>query len=276
MDFKTFDALIAARIESAAALPSDAELNPEPREVAYRVRCLAADFAAYRASTERTQWQTDRLKRLQRAVPAAVHRALAPAAWLAEARQVAEAALLAVAQPKERGFIPDFARTVTAEVLAGGFALRMRNPFPANQTLADFQAARAAMPAGDLFQNLFSGKMLEFEDLLADWVATVKDKDQRDARRTDAEIAEFIAYALLAPGGEALLVKRGRNQGKSVRDVFAPHIADWLAAIQTGNRLPAATVNDWLRLVLAAWRELARVKFPSKFRAELRALKGEL
>ncbi len=218
----------------------------------------------------------DRCSRLQRAVPVAIERALAPDQWLEDARAMAERVLLGVAQPKERQFIPVFVRTVLAGVLPGGFTLTMRNPFPPAQTLADLQAARAAMSPADLFSNLFRGQVQQFEDLLAEWVATVKDKDQRDAGKTDAEIAEFISYALLAPGGDSLIVRSGPNQGRTVREVFTPHIVDYLTQRQALQRLDAATASHWLRLVLAAWRELVRLKFPEKFRAHLRVARGEL
>ena len=41
-------------------------------------------------------------------------------------------------------------------------------------------------------------------------------------------------------------------------------------------RLDAATVDTWLRAVLAAWRNLVRALFPQRFHAELRAARGEL
>lgn len=216
----------------------------------------------------------DRLERLKRSVPVAVERAVAPANWLDEARAIAERTLLAIAQPKERVFIADFVRTITAEVFEGGFALRMKSPFPPMQTLGQMQALGQAVDPRDLYQNLFLGQLQEFEELLTEWVATEKDKGRKDAGKTDEEIARFISMALIGP--EDLIVRSGKNKGRLVRDVFAPHIAAFLAKKQISNRLSDATVNDWLRLVLAAWRQLVKSQFAPKLRAELGKASGEL
>ncbi len=218
----------------------------------------------------------ERMQRLHRAVPAALARTLAPDGlapngWAPAARKLAEDTLLTLAQPRERIFIQQFVRTVEAAVLGGGFVLRMRPPFAPAQTLESLQAARAGFPAGG--NNLFQQPVREFEDLLTDWVANVKDKTKVDAGKTDAEIAEFISYALISPGGADLTVKSGPNQGARVRDVFTPHIAKYLADRQAERRLPEATVDAWLRAVLAAWQQLVTVRGPQEFLRRLEHLR---
>jgi hypothetical protein len=152
----------------------------------------------------------------------------------------------------------------------------MNSPFPPDQTLADMAAARAAASPVDLAQNLFLQEVQKVEDWLTQWVEQEKNKDQRDTGRTDEQIAHFIAYVMFTPDGGRYIVRNGPNKGRLVRDVFMPHIVDFLQRKQAGGRLDAATVDAWLRAVLAAWRNMVRDLFPQKFHAELRAVRGEL
>lgn len=208
-----------------------------------------------------------RLNRLQAAVPVAAAKALQQAAWLVDARELAERTLLSLATPDQRQFVPMFVATVVAGVLEGGMFLRMRNPFPPAQTLPDIQAARAAVSNQDLGGNLFLKQVQDFESLLEEWVATEKDKDKRDAGKTDEEIASLLSWILLGshePGSRAAVAQHK----------LTPHIAQFLARRQ--SRLDAPTSNLWLRTVLMAWRELVALKFPERFRAELRSAREQL
>ena len=94
--------------------------------------------------------------------------------------------------------------------------------------------------------------------------------------KTDEEIASFISYAMFAPDGARLVVQNGPNKGRLVRDVFLPHIEDFLKRKQSSARLSAEVVDAWLRAVLSAWRNLVRDLFPQKFHTELLAVRGEL
>ncbi len=213
----------------------------------------------------------DRMRRLPRAVPVALARTLEPASWLVEARAAAERALKAEAKPAEEIYIGRFVAAVISDVLAPGpgFSLALRAP-PSKtpMTLADLQTARSLMRPG--FQDLFRQQVQEFEDLLEQWVANEKRKDRRDAGQSDRDIAEFISYALLSPDGDTLKVKSGKNKDMLVGDVFAPHIAKYLAAQSVTGQLPPTVVTRWLRAVLTAWKEMVRVVAPRKFHKELK------
>ncbi len=209
------------------------------------------------------------LERLQANVPVALDRALAPRHWLEEAKVRARKTLLALADPAQRKFIDDFVEQTSASILeGGGLVLRMGTPFrDTGDPLADAQAARAALSPFDGPDNLFLRQVTKFEDLILKWVETQKNLDARDAGKSDDEIARLISYIMLSPNlGE---------KGKEARKRLTPHIEAFIAQ-QQQQRLDAATVDLWLRAVLAEWRELLRRRFPGLVREELRTLKGEL
>jgi hypothetical protein len=63
-----------------------------------------------------------RVQRLRdRDIPAALARTLHPGNWTAAAKVAAEQTLLAIAQPAERQFIPDFIKTLSGVTIEGGF-----------------------------------------------------------------------------------------------------------------------------------------------------------
>lgn len=217
-----------------------------------------------------------RVNRLKnRDIPAAIRSALRPEQWREAARDEAEKTLLALAEPNQRSFIADFLKTLVVDVFGTGFFLRMRSPFYGQQTVSDFQAARSALDPSDLGQNLFMKDVQAFEQLMAEWVADEKEKDKRDDGKTDADIGDWISYEMLAPDG-GHVVKHGPNKGRLVRDVFMPHIVEYLQRKQSQSRLDAAVVDTWLRAVLASWRRMVRDLFPEKFRAALHDAAGEL
>lgn len=211
----------------------------------------------------------DRLSRYQRAIPVAMQRANAAPEWAAEAQELAHKTLTALATPEQKPFIAEFVQTVRHGLWEGGFNLRMRSPFPPATSLAQFQAAGQAVQARDLSQNLFLGEVQNFEEMLLEWVANEKNKDRRDAGKSDAEIAGLISWIML--GQHAPGTKAAAAQAK-----LTPHIADFIARQNQQNRLDAVTVDRWLRAVLQAWRLLVLTQLPQKFKRELRATRGEL
>ena len=214
----------------------------------------------------------DRVTRLKnRDIPAAMRTALHPGQWRPLATEEAEKTLTAIAAPNQRQFIGDFIRSIFVDVFApNGFFLRMKSPFHAVQTVADYQAARSAVQPSDLGQNLFTKDVAAFEELMAEWVGTEKRKDRRDTGKSDEDIGNWIAYEMLAPDG-GHLVSSGPNKDRPVRDVFMPYIVDFLQRKAAASRLDAAVVDAWLRAVLAAWRRMVRALFPNIFRTALRA-----
>ena len=89
-----------------------------------------------------------RAQRLRdRDIPAAMARTLHPGNWAAAAKVVAEQTLLAIAQPAERQFIPDFIKTLSWATIEGGFCLRLNSPFGDEKLLEDCRfGARGVKP----------------------------------------------------------------------------------------------------------------------------------
>lgn len=217
--------------------------------------------------------QTERL--IQR-IPKAMEQALHPDRWRDDARTLAFNTLNAIAQTNEAVYVGQFVATLEAAVLAGGgLSLKLRSPFPPVATLTAAQQARTLLDPSHGFSSLFLGPVQEMEAFILEWVATQKDKDQRDAGKSDQDIADFISYVLLSPGGANVIVSSGKNKGRYARETLMPHLEEFLQQQQRG-RLAPETVTLWLRAVLAAWRHLLRLKYPARVRAELRAMKGEL
>lgn len=215
-------------------------------------------------------------ERLRERIPQAMARALHPDHWRTEARTLAFNTLNALAQAGEAAYVGQFVATLEAAVLGGsGLSLTMRSPFPAAATVAAAQQARSLLDPAHGFSSLFLGPVQEMEAFILEWVATQKDKDQRDAGKSDQEIADFISYVLLSPGGVNVIVSSGKNQGRFARETLMPHLEEFVRQQQQG-RLAPETVALWLRAVLAAWRQLIKQKYPALVYAELRAMKGEL
>ena len=215
------------------------------------------------------------VERLRVNVPLAEERALARPEWEAEAVGEARRTLLALADPAQRQFIEPFIQTVKSWFAQPVRSFEMKSPF--GELLEPFEAIAAARLArenlnpADLSQSLFLKPVQDFEDLILQWVQTDeadfgKARDARDLGKMDEEIAHLISYIMLSP-------KLG-PKGMAARGHLTQHIARFLVARQ--QPLDAATIDAWLRAVLAAWRVLVVKLFPGKMRAELRAMKGEL
>ena len=211
-----------------------------------------------------------RVNRLKdRDIPAALRAALKPEQWHEAARQEAERTLLALADPNQRAFIQDFLKTLMSGVFGNpGFYLRMRSPFNGSQTLVDYQAAHGVVKPSDLGQNLFQKDLQDFQALMTEWVEKEKNKDQRDAGKTDEEIGGFITRIMLTRDPT---IRQAR-----ARAGLLPHIVDFLQRQQAMSKLDAAVVDAWLRAVLCAWRELAHSRFPELFHAALQTSMSEL
>jgi hypothetical protein len=206
----------------------------------------------------------DRIAQLRDGViPQALNRTLQPERWRALARMEAESTLRAIADPAQALFIPNFISTLIAGMLPDGFWLAMRSPFAMEQTVADFQAARAAVSPKDLGQNLFYQDLQRFDELITEWVATEKRKDARDAGKSDEEIGHFIAYLMLTP--------TPTPRERAAREKLMPHIVDFLQRRQAASRLPAEVVETWLRAVAVAWRIMICAHLPAMLKTELRA-----
>ena len=225
-----------------------------------------------------------------RDIPAAMTRALHPDQWAAALRFEADLALMALASPKERRFVPAFIETLVTGPFGNGFFSRMRSPFapaipyrlapqenmpPPVGEGPHYDALQ--LPPGDDAYTQFLGEMLE-------WVETEKNwKIERDGEKTmDATMdkADWLAYVMLTKEGGELIVQEGPNAGQHVRDVFMPYIITFLQEQEPGKRQPgkqldATTVDAWLRAVLATWGAMVRSRFPAILRKELRLARAE-
>ena len=225
-----------------------------------------------------------------RDIPAAMTRALHPDQWAAVLRFEADLTLMALASPKERRFVPAFIETLLTGPFGNGFFSRMHSPFapdipfqiapqqniPPPVGEGSRYDALTIPPGDDAFTN-FLGQMME-------WVETEKNWDvQRDGEKnmdTIIDKADWLAYVMLTKEGGELVVAEGPNAGKYVRDVFMPYIITFLQEQEPKKRQPvkqldAATVDEWLRAVLARWGVLLRDRFPTVLRKQLRLARAE-
>lgn len=206
-----------------------------------------------------------RLAKLPGALAAALTRAQQTPAWEPLAQATAERVLRGVARGDERHWVSAFVARIKVW-FARGLHLRLSAP-PATVELA-FQPT--------LLGGLeFAGDADRAREWIEKWVRTPeaeggKRRDGRDTGKSDQEIIDLISTIMLAPEGAGYVVQSGKNKGKLARNVLHPHIAEFVTAQMAEYRLPAATVDFWLRTVLAAWRELVRVQFPVQLRQELR------
>jgi hypothetical protein len=223
--------------------------------------------------TSNIQGVIDRVRRRPRDIRSALDRTLSPAQWDKSLREEAKRTLWALAKQSEWNFVEPFLQTIMVAPFMTGFFARMSNPLPPVLALEDFMMARGlqthSLQTGS-GPTLFSDFLNQFDQMMADWVATEKRKDARDQDKSDEEIGHFMGYLMLTPDGK--LSERER----AAKRKLLPHITDYLSRRQAANRLGAETINAWLLAVLAAWSALVRREFPVRFREHLAALREEL
>ena len=226
-----------------------------------------------------------RTRRLRAGIPQAMQKALGPDLWAAQARDVAQRTLLAIAEPEQRKFIQPFVNTVSAELAGVTLSLKMRSPFQANssdQIMEDARAAAASLTPKEIVEtrglSLFMKQVENFEALVLEWVQgdmpnenagapvpypdeTGKRKDARDWGKTDEEVARFISHLLLTPDPTEV--------EQAAREKLEPHIAKYIANRLSGQ-LSETLVEIWLKAVMAAWRAMLCAGYPEKFNAILR------
>lgn len=223
----------------------------------------------------------ERTRNLRTDIPQAMQKALAPDSWLAQARDVAQGTLLAIAEPEQRKYIQAFVNTVSAGLAGMTLGLKMRSPFDANspdQLMGDVRAAAASLTPKEIVEtrglSLFMKQVESFEAMVLEWVQgdmpgdglpypdeTGKHKDARDWGKTDEEVARFISHLLLTPDP---------TEGElAAREKLEPHIAKYIANRLSGQ-LSGAIVEIWLKAVMAAWRAMLSSGYPGKLTAVLR------
>lgn len=223
----------------------------------------------------------ERTRKLRTDIPQAMQKALAPDLWMAQARDVAQRTLLAIAEPEQRKHIQPFVNTVSAELAGITLSLKMRSPFQASspdQMMGDARAAAASLTPKEIVEtrglSLFMKQVENFEAIVLQWVQgdmpdenipypdeTGKRKDARDWGKTDEEVARFISHLLLTPDP---------TEGELVaREKLEPHIAKYIAN-RLASQLGEAIVEVWLKAVMAAWRAMLCSGYPGKFNSILR------
>lgn len=206
----------------------------------------------------------ERTRRLPERIQGAMHRASLPLRWQDEAREAAEKMLLALASPVDAPHVPLFVRTVVASALPGGnagFVLSMRNPTPRVNDLLN-NVSRMLSGDNPLRDLQVGANRAMLQELILDWVREAKDKDQRDAGKSDEEIAGLISYIMFSP--------RLEERGMEAREALTPHIVDFLREKLIDLRVAPETVDEWLRAVLAAWKQWAGPRWLEVVREELK------
>ena len=215
--------------------------------------------------TSNVQGAIDRTRKRPRDIALAMAATLAPAPWVETLKLEAQRTLWAIAKPAEWQQVKLFLPIV--DKLADGFFAALNNPIPPILSVEDFAIVNHMQQTqgrdGQSGPNLFSGLLNQFDDLITEWVATEKHKDQRDWDKSDEEIGHFIGYLLVTPDGKLSPKEKAAKAG------FMRHIPQWLEKKQTDKRISDDMVNAWLLAVLAAWRALVVREFPARFAAQL-------
>ena len=241
-----------------------------------------------------------RLERLQKGIPQAFERAVAPAYWLPRLQASAEKTLralwalersVALRKVYEK-LTPRIVESITAEVFGGGALFTAR--IPAEMTGAGLGGDIAKASQFNLEKRTPGGKesknfRLPVEQLAAnaenlqrvregilEWVRLEKIKDERDAGLSDEQIAERLEWIL------------GLNKRSSPKEYtaamqeaggrLAARIQEFLNIDAEGGvtrleQKPTAmdpeTATEWMTAVMATWRALLKVSLPAKVQYEL-------
>jgi hypothetical protein len=220
-----------------------------------------------------------RLSRFRDRLPAAIATAVQPGRWRDRAAQTARDVLEALAEPAQLQFVDAFVRTVVSAAVPDGFSLSLRGESADSvlDRLGEFRAT-AELP---LFDAAFASNRNEAYDVILAWVSSgAKNRDERDLdedgnQKSDEEIAERIYEILFGrddspnrvAARQSLLKRDGKNP-----DPAHPHLVDFALSQQSGltSALTPATVDTWLRAVLAAWKAMILHELPEAVRAAIR------
>jgi hypothetical protein len=186
--------------------------------------------------------------------------------WVPIARQEAEQVLRVLARtPFEQEMVSDFVETVLVTVWgAHGMEWTMeRVRYGAVNVLEAMKLDRM----GPLIQFANIEQARNVGDLIQLWVETPaeeggKRRDERDAGKTDAQIARGIFMIFFGTDTE--------GRGKAARALL-PHIQAFAinrAGLASG--VSDETVQRWFEAVLSAWRERIMEDLPAKIKTQIR------
>lgn len=182
----------------------------------------------------------DRVRRMPRDIRAAMARTLGATphgqTWEKALAEEAKRTLWALAKRAEWLFVEAFLQTLPMAPFMNGFLARLSNPLPPVLAIEDFMMAQGlqtrALNTGS-GPTLFSDFLNQFDQMMADWVATENRKDRRDWDKSDEDIGHFMGYLMLTPDG-ALSEKE-----RAAKTKLWPHIAEYVQRRQTEKRLNA-------------------------------------
>jgi hypothetical protein len=211
-----------------------------------------------------------RLRQHQADIPVAIERTLQPDTWIELAKQSAEKVILALAQPKERAYVPDFVRAVTA-VAFNGLLLTLDAPA---YTRVAAQMNLPGVSTGTFGPlSIPNQDLIAFEQLVQEWVETEKRWDvERDGPKNELTVyekAQWVSYILLAPNLSTVALDPKRGSEQEARDALLPHVLAFIQKQQQKAGLAPETADLWLRAVLLQWTALVQAEFPIRLRATL-------
>ena len=231
----------------------------------------------------------------------AVVDALDPAVWHPLFLESARRTLTALAAPEQQPLVDQFLSTFTMDRLAMGFTARLtatpRALARGREIVVRSRRHDKTVPKQPVV-NPVSGKvemrgrergitdagerayMNELHDALRAWVAEEKHLDERDAGRTQEEIAGRLGLILFSGGrkpelqeARAALMKMGRSRGGRRLGQF---VQDWMAAAFPGQQGSSAETRRWMEAVLLGWRALFRARIPFELKRGFDALHAKI
>lgn len=212
----------------------------------------------------------EHVERFTGQLPGYVLKLVEPKPWLAVARREAEQVLRALAKdPDEEALVPKFVEAVTTEVFSAT-AMEWSLENVREQAVQVLQAMQLDQ-FGPLTQWADRAQANRLAALIELWVATPveqggKRRDERDAGKSDAEIARGLVMIFFGPRSE------GRNAASLA---LLPHIQAFAErqAARAGGLSPER-VMLWLEAVLGAWRDVILQDLPPMMKAQIRRCWG--
>jgi hypothetical protein len=161
--------------------------------------------------------------------------------------------------------------------------LNARSPFKdssPDDIIKNARGAAATLTPKEIIEtrglSLFMQQVENFKAVILEWVQgdalstttdlpytdeLAKRKDARDWGKTDEEVARFISHLMLTPDPTDGEMK--------AREALEPHISKYIAN-RLAEQLDEATVEVWLKAVMAAWRAMLRAVYPQWLHKKLR------
>jgi hypothetical protein len=225
------------------------------------------------------------LGRFEAQLPEALAETTDPKRWLGPLRRVAESALMEVAEPEERAYIPLFLSTMEIAVFGPGMAYEMSNPFVAgkeNDAVSKAQGITEGLDLrtyGDVKRarrqplEATPEQALTLEQVrlaILEWVQLEKVKTEVDAGLSDEEIADRIGWIIgVNPGSHRDRTANMDNAGAAL----AAHVQAFMEERSEHRQgLSPRRIRLWLVAVLNAWRGALLSGLPQAVAMNLRKL----